>query len=287
MRSVLALVVLAFWQSLATAAVPAADLLWQKGDYRGAFAQAIEPAIRGDAHAQFLIGEAYRLGRSVDANFPQAEDWYARAAREGDVGAATELGLLLASQHLDTAALPWLTMAAQHGEPRALCSLAALYYNGDGVARDEPLAYALMLRAARAGLPEAKARLATLRTLIPPEAQSQGEGLAAAAIPNVALPPVALAVRASSAPPAAVATVDDPVRIQVGAFHSAAAAEQAWALLREQVAGLGTIDHAVIKAGAVFRLQARLPDRHAAADFSRRLKESGWDHFTRKGTVRA
>ena len=125
MRSLLGLVVLALWQSVAAAAVPAADTLWAKGDYRGAFAAAIEPAIRGDAHAQFLIGEAYRLGRSVDPNIPQAEDWYARAARQGDIGAATELGLLLAGQHMDGAALPWLTLAARHGDPRALCSLAS------------------------------------------------------------------------------------------------------------------------------------------------------------------
>lgn len=286
MRIVSGLVVLALWQSVGAAAVPAADALWQKGDYRGAFAQAIEPAIRGDAHAQFLIGEAYRLGRSVEANFPQAEDWYARAARQGDVAAATELGLLLASEHLDAAALPWLTMAAQHGEPRALCSLAALYYNGDGVARDEPLAFALMLRAAQAGLPEAKARLATLRTLLPPETQSQGEGLVAAAIPIPSIPPpVPLATPAAR--PSVAATAGDPVRIQVGAYRSAAAAERAWALLRGQVAGLDGTDHAVVQAGAIFRLLARLPDKQAAADFSRRLKDSGWQNFARKGTVRA
>jgi TPR repeat protein len=290
MRSVSGLIVLAFGQSLAAAAVPAADMLWQNGDYRGAFAQAIEPAIRGDPHAQFLIGEAYRLGRSVDANFPQAEDWYARAARQGDVGAATELGLLLASQHLDAAALPWLTLAAQHGEPRALCSLAALYYNGDGVPRDEPLAYGLMLRAAQAGLPEAKARLATLRTLLSPEAQARGEALTISAIPNVAPPPIALAAHASSAPPSSRAplpTVGAMQRVQVGAYRSAAAAEQAWTLLRGHVAGLDKTDHAVVQAGAIYRLQARLPDREAAEDFCRRLKEAGWDHFTRQGTVRA
>ena len=290
MRPALGLIVLALWQSLATAAVPAANVLWQKGDYRGAFAQAIEPAIRGDAHAQFLIGEAYRLGRSVDPNFPLAQDWYARAARQGHIGAATELGLLLAGQHLDQAALPWLTMAAQRGEPRALCSLAALYYNGDGIARDEPLAYALMLRAARAGLPEATLRLATLQTLLSPEIQHRGEALIASAIPSVTLPPVAVAARepaAGSVPRSASATATTPIRIQIGAFRSAAAAEQAWSLLAGRVEGLSLTDHLVVQAGPVFRLQARLPDRKAADDFCRQLEAAGWQHFTRKGTVRA
>lgn len=283
MRLVLGLIPLAFWQSACAAAVPAADALWEKGDYRGAFAQAIEPAIRGDAHAQFLIGEAYRLGRSVEPNFPQAEDWYARAARQGDVGAATELGLLLASQHRESAALPWLTMAAQHGEPRALCSLAALYFNGDGVQRDEPLAYALMVRAARAGLPEAKDRLATLRSLLSSSAQDQEEALVANAIPSVAMPSAAIVAQAPPAPNAAVAGSSALVRIQVGAYRSAAAAEKAWALLGGQVEGLGQTDHAVVQAGAIYRLQARLPDRQAADDFCRRLTSAGWKHFTRQG----
>jgi len=291
MRLGLGLIVLAVWPSLANAAVPAADALWQKGDYRGAFAQAIEPATRGDARAQFLIGEAYRLGRSVDPNFPLAQDWYARAARQGNVSAATELGLLLASQHLDQAALPWLTMAAQHGEPRALCSLAALYYNGRGISRDEPLAYALMSRAAQSGLPEAKLRLATLHTLLSPETQHRGDALIGRAIPDVPLPPAPAATRAPALHDALRPTIATTsalavraVRIQVGAYRSAAAAEQAWSQLVRRVAGLHATDHAVVRAGTVFRLQARLRDRNAADDFRRRLEAAGWQHFIRKGT---
>lgn len=287
MRLALGLVVLAFWQSPTAAAVPAADALWQKADYRGAFALAIEPAIRGNAHAQFLIGEAYRLGRSVDPNFPLAEDWYIRAARQGDVAAATELGLLLAGRHLPQAALPWLTMAAQHGEPRALCSLAALYYNGEGVARDEPRAYALMLRAAEAGLPEAKLRLATLRALLTPETLHRGEALTTSAIPNGTPPAVAAIAGAPALPATPTAAVAAPVRIQVGAYRSAAAAEQAWSQLTGRIDALRGTDHAVVQAGNFYRLQARLPDRQAADDLRRRLEAMRWQHFTRKGTDRA
>lgn len=289
MRSLLGLVVLALWSSLVAAAVPVADALWEKGDYRGAFAKAIEPAIRGDAHAQFLIGEAYRLGRSVDPDFPQAETWYARAARQGDVAAATELGLLLAGQNLDAAALPWLTMAAQHGEPHALCSLAALYFNGDGVPRDEPLAYTLMVRAARAGLPEAKERLLTLRSVLSAEAQNQGERLIGAPIPSVPLPPTTIALKPALAPDPAAAALESPaqpVRIQIGAFRSAAAAERAWSLLAGRVADLAQTDHLVVHAGPIYRLQARVPDTRAADDLCRRLKAAGLQHFTRHGTVR-
>lgn len=282
MRPLLGLIALAWWQSMAVAAVPAADLLWQSGDYRGAFAKAIEPAIRGDAHSQFLIGEAYRLGRSVEVNFPQAEYWYTRAARHGDSAAAAELGLLLASRNSGAAALPWLTIAARHGDPRALCSLAALFFNGDSVARDAPLAYALMLRAAQTGLPEASARLATLRALLPADIRSQGEALAQTVL---ASPALSADARAPQAPGLAASALSAPVRIQVGAFRSAAAAEQAWTLLSERIDGMGPADHAVVQAGAVFRLQAHLPDQSAANDFRRRLKAARWQNFTREGKV--
>jgi TPR repeat protein len=276
MRSPLCLVLLALWVGAARAATPQVDALWAKGDFRRAFAQTIEPAIRGDAHAQFLIGEAYRLGRSVDPNMPLAQDWYQRAARQGDVGAATELGLLLIGQHLDAAALPWLTMAAQHGEPRALCSLAALYYNGDGVVRDEARAFALMSRAAAAGLPEARARLATLRTLVSPAVQAQSATLGPVA-PSVTSPAPVLAM-----PRAASVKEVRPVRVQVGAFRSAAAAEQAWSLLTARIAGSGTLDHAVVRADGWFRLQAQLGDNEAARDFRRKLLAAGWQNFTRQ-----
>lgn len=316
MRSVLGLVVLAMWQSLVVAAVPAADALWDKGDYRGAFAATIEPAIRGDANAQFMIGEAYRLGRSVDPNFPQAEDWYARAARQGHIAAATELGLLLAGQHREAEALPWLTMAAQHNDPRALCSLAALYFNGDGVERDEAYAYALMVRAAHTGLPEAKTRLATLRSVLSDAAQNRGEELLATAIPNVAPPaqmqsqaqqlavvtspqpaaPVAPTARRQSivrvaavtkAPTSSLRSPGAAFRVQVGAFRSAVAAHRAWGVLVARVNGLERINYAVVRAGSFYRLQARLPDRDSATLFCDRLKSARWQHFTRQGTTRA
>lgn len=278
MRLLLALILLLSC-ARAFAAVPAADAAWAKSDYRAAFAEAIEPAIKGDAHAQFLIGEAYRLGRSVDPNFPLAEQWYARAARQGDVGAAAELGLLLASQHLESTAIPWLTIAAQHGDPRALFALAAIYFNGDAVPRDGARAFALMSRAAATGSPQAQAGLSTLRMALPPDVQAKGASLIASvlAVPRSGDRPVTVLPQPKSSA---------AVRIQVGAYRSAAAAERAWALLAGQVDGLARVDHAVVQAGAVYRLQARLADGQAAGDFCRRLKAIGRQHFAREGTAR-
>lgn len=292
-----------------------ADLAWARGDYRAAFARAFEPASRGNAHAQFLLGEAYRLGRSVDADVPTAEQWYMRAARQGDIAAAAELGLLYAGQHRTRDAASWLGLAAQGGEPRALCSLAALYFNGDGVDRNAVLAYALMARAAADGLNEAKARLLILRSAMPSADQAQGETLAlggwegwlrpAAVVREaVAEPPQprSLAYRIADTPaaqwgyPRAVAPAVRPkalvsprpsanIRIQVGAFGTPRAAQVAWALLLRRIGGTQA-GHIVLRAGTVYRLQARLGDADASRDFRRRLEGAGWAYLIRGNPMR-
>ena len=42
----------------------------------------------------------------------------------------------------EAAAVSWFQLAAEQGEAGAQFSLAAMYYNGDGVPRDYVLAYA-------------------------------------------------------------------------------------------------------------------------------------------------
>ncbi len=258
----------------AGATVRKADALWSRGDYRGAFAYAIEPAQHGNAHAQFLLGEAYRLGRSVEPDLATAEDWYSSAARGGDIAAATELGLLHVREHQPADAVEWLTIAAREGEPRALCALAALYYYGDGVRRDQPMAFALMARAADMGLPDGRARLATLRAMLPTEVQPQADALALAQAANLPRTPKS----------AARATIPSgAIRIQIGAFPSAAAAERGWGLLTAKRADTGTVDHAIIHVGRHYLLQASLSDRHSARNFSRSLTVLHWQHFTLGG----
>ena len=146
----------------AIAAVPNAQALWDAGNYRQAFAAAVEPAQAGDPQAEFLLGEAYRLGRSVDQDLIQASDWYTRAARQGDVASAAALGELLVGMRRSSDAIPWLTLAASHNHARATAYLAAIYYTGDGTQQDLILATTLMKKAAAEGSPEARAKLAMM-----------------------------------------------------------------------------------------------------------------------------
>jgi len=186
----------------AIAAVPTAQAYWDAGQYRQAFAAAVEPAQAGDPQAEFLLGEAYRLGRSVDQDLIQASDWYARAARQGDVASAAALGELLVGMRRSGDAVPWLTLAASHNHARATAFLAAIYYTGDGAQRDLILATTLMKKAAAEGSPEARAKLAMMDDTATPVDVSSPDPVTRTA--EVAAPVVQLATRDDVAPTASV-----------------------------------------------------------------------------------
>jgi cell division protein FtsN len=132
---------------------------WQAGNYAKAIAEWRQPAEAGDADAQFNLGQAYKLGRGVPADSKVAQSWYLKAAQQNHEQAQANLGLILFQGGDRQAAMPWITKAAQSGEPRAQYVLGTAMFNGDLVPRDWPRAYALMTRAAAAGLPQAATSL--------------------------------------------------------------------------------------------------------------------------------
>ena len=91
---------------IAMADVNAGVAAWQRGDYAAAVAEWREPAMQGDADAQFNMGQAYRLGRGVEQNTRQAQVYYAKAAAQGHVKAADNLGLLLFQEGQQEQAMP-------------------------------------------------------------------------------------------------------------------------------------------------------------------------------------
>ena len=68
---------------------------WQAGNYDEAIRSWRPLADRGDADAQYNLAQAYFLGRGVPQNMTFAEQWYARAARQGHEEAEANYGLLL------------------------------------------------------------------------------------------------------------------------------------------------------------------------------------------------
>lgn len=171
---------------------------WAAQDYDQAVQIWRPLADRGDADAQYNLAQAYFLGRGVPQNMTLAEQWYARAARQGHPEATANYGLLLFQNGRRQEAIPFITSAADAGDPRAQYVLGTALFNGDVVARDAPRAYALMTRAAAANLPPAVTQLTEMERLMSPQDRARGVELAREM--RTAPPPTQLAARPVPAP---------------------------------------------------------------------------------------
>jgi len=152
---------------------------WSRGDYKRAVAEWRSPADKGDADAMFNLAQAYRLGRGVTVDLAMAERLYDGAAKLGHLKAADNYGLLLFQQGRREQALPYVTNAADRGDPRAQYLLGIAYFNGDLVAKDWVRAYALLSLANSAGLPQAPAALRQMDEFIPLSERQDAQVLAA------------------------------------------------------------------------------------------------------------
>jgi TPR repeat protein len=151
---------------------------WSRGDYARAIAEWRGDAERGDADAQFDLGQAYKLGRGVPADLAKAEDLFGRAAAQGHLQAADNFGLLLFQRGEHARALPYIKAASDRGDPRAEYLLGLAYFNGDNVDKDWVRAYALVSLAQQGGLAQAVPALAQMDKYIPIEQRQQSVALA-------------------------------------------------------------------------------------------------------------
>lgn len=178
------LIGLAGCAALALAAPAAADVkagveAWGRGDYATAVREWQGPAAKGDADALFNLAQAYRLGRGVPEDLRQAEALYARAAAQGHIKAADNYGLLLFQDGRRQEAMPYVSAAAERGDPRAQYLLGIAHFNGDLVAKDWVRAYALLTLSNAAGLPQAAPAIQQMDAFIPLAQRQQAQSLAA------------------------------------------------------------------------------------------------------------
>ncbi|MDQ0250418.1 cell division septation protein DedD [Sphingomonas kyeonggiensis] len=234
---------------------------WERGDYKAAVDRWRSPALKGDADAQFNLGQAYKLGRGVPADLDQAEAWYGKAAAQGHEQAEASYGLALFANGRRDKAAPWLQRAAGRGDPRAQYVLGTMYFNGDAVPKDWVRAYALVTRSSQSGLAEASGALAQMDKYMSVQDRQAALTLARkyeqeanrAPLPGTDRPPVEVAsaqpprptpirtpprttpgptpvpVRTSPAPaPAGPAIRDGGWRLQLGAFGDPGNARKLW-----------------------------------------------------------
>lgn len=170
--------------AMALLSVPAAATVkdgvdaWSRGDYEGAVKQWREPALKGDADAQFNLGQAYKMGRGVKSDLNVALDWYKRAAAQGHLQAADSYGHLLHYQGKIAESLPYLQSSADRGEARSQYLLGTELFNGVNAPKDWVRAYAYMTRASSAGMAPASRSLSQMDQYIPLEQRQQGTVLA-------------------------------------------------------------------------------------------------------------
>lgn len=262
---------------------------WQRADYSAAVAIWRPLAEKGDADAQFNLGQAYRLGRGVPLDLGAAQTWFERAASSGHVDAETTLGLLLFQNGDRATGLKWLRRAAEQGEPRAMLVYGTALYNGDAVTQDRLLGYSFISRAAAAGLPPAKDTLAQVDQLMTPADREKALALAhsipsgspvAATSPEKPRPerhgrtaearhsaPRPAPAKHVEASPKAASTVPKSGgwRIQLGAFSQRGSAEALYRRVSGKAALAGRGPSYVV-AGSVIRLQVGPFESRAAAE---------------------
>jgi hypothetical protein len=99
--------------------------------------------------------------------------------------------------------MPWIEQAANRGDPRAQYVFGTALYNGDLVPADLPRAYAMMSRAAAAGLPPAIGQLQAMEPHLTPEDRARGSQIAQT------LPEPPVTEMATAAPPRGPALAPD------------------------------------------------------------------------------
>jgi len=162
----------------ASTSVKAGVDAWFAGRYGDAIRTWRPLADKGDADAQFNMGQAYRLGRGVPADMRIAQSWFQKAAQQGHQEAQANLGLILYQNGDRKTAMPFIRRAAERGDERAQYVLGATLFNGDVEGRDWPRAYALMSLAAEKGLPNAKTSLKQMEETMPAADRERGKALA-------------------------------------------------------------------------------------------------------------
>ena len=117
-------------------------------------------ADRGDARAEYTLGQMYLEGRGVRLDEGEAARWYRKAAERGYAAAENALGFLYDSgqavpeDHVEAAR--WYRKAARQGDLEAEFNLGALDDIGQGVPLDHAQAARWYRKAARRGIIDAQ-----------------------------------------------------------------------------------------------------------------------------------
>lgn len=111
----------------------------------------------GDPEAQYALGDCYENGKGVAVNKIAANEWYKRAADQGNPKAQFTIGVSFLGS---SAAVEWLQKAADQELILAQLTLGIIYDEGIGVAKNDKKAFKWYRKAAQQGEAEAQYNLA-------------------------------------------------------------------------------------------------------------------------------
>lgn len=126
----------------------------------------MDAANRGDAAAQYEVGERYANGDGVTQDMAEAAKWFERSANQGLAAAqyrlATQYEKGRGVAQDDRLAREWYEKAAQGGNVKAMHNLAVIHAEGRGTAQDFKTASGWFTQAADYGLGDSQYNLAIL-----------------------------------------------------------------------------------------------------------------------------
>lgn len=125
-------------------------------DYRDRAVEKLEQvAERGDAHAQYRMGQLYRDGPLLIPDNRKAKHWLTQAAKQGLSEAQYALGKLLLSDDWEARdpdeGIRWMKQAAENGSHYATYRLGKEYLEGNTVSKDTTRAADWFTKSAEAG----------------------------------------------------------------------------------------------------------------------------------------
>jgi hypothetical protein len=138
-------------------------------------------AEKGNAAAQYNLGDMYREGEGVAEDDKEAVKWYRKAAEQGHAQAQNNLGDMYANGEgvpMDSKeAVKWYRKAAEQGFDIAQTNLGAMYNNGKGVLKDVVTAYTWYTISVANGEVTAKGYKPIIATKMTPDQIAKAEEL--------------------------------------------------------------------------------------------------------------
>lgn len=154
---------------------------YNQGAYFTAFSDLMPFAVRGDAQAQFAVGEMLRTGNGTRRNRDEALIWTRRAALQGHSAAQCNLGISLfrgwGTDADPQAAIDWWLRAAINKNAHAMFNLGSVLARGRYVKRDLVRAYWWMTEASSHGYARADDVIVTLQKVMTPQQVSLAQTL--------------------------------------------------------------------------------------------------------------